>query len=163
MNIVIEPMTGADWPGVSAVYQAGIDHGHATFETALPTWDQWDRGHVAQCRFIARLEGDIVGWAAISPFSERRVYRGVAEVSIYIAASARGRGIGRALLDRLVRESEAAGFWTLQAGMFPENAASIALHRSCGFGEVGLRQRIGKLNGEWRDVLLMERRSPVIR
>jgi phosphinothricin acetyltransferase len=156
-------MTKADWPGVSAIYQEGIDGGHATFETALPTWDRWDRGHIAPCRFVARLEGDIVGWAAMSPISERRVYRGVAEVSIYIAVSARRRGVGWALLDRLVRESETAGFWTLQAGMFPENAASIALHRACGFGEVGLRRRIGQLNGAWRDVLLMERRSPVIR
>lgn len=145
-----------------AVYREGIATGLATFETALPSWSEWDRDHLSDCRLVARRGEEIVGWAALSPVSTRAVYRGVAEVSIYIAASVRRRGIGRTLLERLVRESEAAGFWTLQAVMFPDNPASVALHRACGFADVGLRHRIGCLNGKWRDVLLMERRSPRI-
>jgi phosphinothricin acetyltransferase len=162
VGISIEAMTAADWDAVRAIFREGIDTGHATFETGIPSWKGWDRAHLRECRLVARRDGRVVGWAALSRVSGRGVYRGVAEVSIYVAAAARRGGVGRALLGRLVRDSEAAGFWTLQAGLFSENAASIALHRACGFREVGLRQRLGQLSGEWRDILLMERRSPAV-
>lgn len=156
---IIDTMSPADWPSVRKIYHKGIETGNATFETTTPEWDHWDQAHSADCRLVARLDGKIVGWAALSPVSGRCVYGGVAEVSVYLAESARGQGIGKALLTTLINASEAAGFWTLQAGMFPENAASIALHRSCGFREVGRREKIGKMNGVWRDTVLMERRS----
>jgi phosphinothricin acetyltransferase len=159
MGPVIEAMHPADWPQVRAIYQEGIATGNATFETEVPEWEVWDRAHRPDCRLVVRLDGDIVGWAALSPVSSRCVYGGVGEVSVYLAESARGQGVGKALLAALVEESERAGFWTLQAGIFPENAASIALHRSCGFREVGRRERIGRMNGLWRDTVLMERRS----
>ena len=151
------------WPQVRAIYLEGIATGNATFEQSAPEWDNWDAGHLAKPRLVARAEsGDILGWAALSPVSGRCVYAGVAEVSVYIAEHARGRGVGRQLLERLVDESEAAGVWTLQAGIFPENAASVSLHASTGFRVVGTRERIGQMNGRWRDVLLMERRSLVV-
>src|SRR5581483_2000056 len=151
------------WPQARAIYLDGIATGNATFEQSAPEWDRWDAGHLAKPRLVARAEsGDILGWAALSPVSGRCVYAGVAEVSVYIAEHARGRGVGRQLLERLVDESEAAGVWTLQAGIFPENAASVSLHASAGFRVVGTRERIGQMNGRWRDVLLMERRSLVV-
>ena len=150
------------WPAVREIYLEGIATGNATFETELPEWEKWDSAHRKDCRLVARETGQasiILGWAALSPVSARRVYAGVAEVSIYIAAAARGRGIGKALLHPLVEESERIGLWTLQAGIFPENTASIKLHKSYGFREVGIRHRIGQLGDTWRDVLLLERRS----
>jgi phosphinothricin acetyltransferase len=155
-------MRDADWDTVRAIYCEGIATGNATFETDAPAWEAWDRGHLRACRLVAKIDGRVVGWAALSPVSGRCVYAGVAEVSIYVSASARGQGIGRALLAALVEASERAGLWTLQAGIFPENAASLALHRAHGFRKVGRRERIGQINGVWRDVALMERRSQVV-
>jgi phosphinothricin acetyltransferase len=158
--MTIDEMTRADWGAVRSIFQEGIETRLATFETEAPAWEDWDRNHRADCRLVARDGGAVLGWAALSPVSERCVYGGVAEVSVYVAESARGKGLGRTLLNELARRSEAAGLWTLQAGLFPENQASVALHRSCGFREVGLRRGLGKLDGQWHDVLLMERRSP---
>lgn len=152
-------MCPEDWPAIREIYAEGIATGNATFETQLPDWVSWDAAHHKHCRLIARNGERILGWAALSPVSRRQVYAGVAEVSIYIAEKSRSKGIGRALLKSLVDESEEQGIWTLQAGIFPENVASIALHKSCGFREVGVRQRLGQLAGIWRDVLLLERRS----
>jgi len=166
------------WPTVREIYREGIATGNATFETELPEWEKWDSSHLKNCRLVALgpISGDteagaplaslgkstVLGWAALSPVSSRYVYRGVAEVSVYVAAAARGRGVGKALLEALVAESEVNGIWTLQAGIFPENAASIALHKSCGFRKVGVRKRIGKLGDTWRNVLLLERRSSTV-
>lgn len=158
----LRPMTAADWPRVAAVYREGIVTGEATFETEVPSREEWDAGHLPHSRIVAALGDASVGWAALSPVSGRCVYGGVAEVSVYVAASARGRGVGRALLRRLVEESEANGIWTLQAGIFPENEASVRLHEQCGFRRVGVRERLGRLRGRWRDVVLLERRSAVI-
>jgi L-amino acid N-acyltransferase YncA len=158
----IEPMTAAHWPAVRAIFEQGIATGDATFETSAPGWEAWDAGHLHGHRLVATLDGLVAGWAALSPVSERRAYAGVAEASVYVATSAAGRGVGRALLDRLVAGAEAAGIWTVQAGIFPENAASLALHRRCGFRTVGVRERLGKLDGRWRDVVLLERRSPLV-
>ena len=181
MDYRIIQMPPALWPAVREIYCEGIATGNATFETELPEWEKWDNSHLKNCRLVALepielepIEEDarellvtlerprVLGWAALSPVSTRRVYRGVAEVSVYVAASARGRGVGKALLEALVRESEVNGIWTLQAGIFPENAASIALHKSCGFREVGTRKRIAQLGEVWRDVLFLERRSATI-
>lgn len=155
----IRPMISEDWPAVSAIYRDGIATGNATFEQDVPTWQDWHRDHLDACRLVAELDGNIVGWAALSPVSGRCVYGGVAEVSVYVAGQARGQGVGKLLLSSLVDASEANNFWTLQAGIFPENQASIALHRHCGFREVGVREKLGQMNGVWRDVVLMERRS----
>jgi L-amino acid N-acyltransferase YncA len=155
-------MRPEDWPAVLAIYLEGIATGHATFEQSAPEWDKWDAGHLAAARIVARSDnGDVLGWAALSPVSSRCVYAGVAEVSVYVAESARGRGVGRALLERLIDDSEANGIWTLQAGIFPENIASFSLHQSAGFRIVGNRERLGQMNGRWRDVVLLERRSEV--
>jgi L-amino acid N-acyltransferase YncA len=162
MNYKIEFMQPADWPAVREVYGEGIVTGNATFETELPDWEKWNSAHRHDCRLIAREGEKALGWAALSPVSTRRVYSGVAEVSVYVAAAARGQGVGKSLLTALIQESEVNGIWTLQAGIFPENSASIALHKSCGFREVGARHRIGKLGETWRDVLLLERRSAFV-
>jgi phosphinothricin acetyltransferase len=162
MDPVIEDMKPDDWPSVRQIYEEGIATGLATFETAAPSWEDWSSAHLSQCRLVARIDGKIVAWAALSPVSDRCAYGGVAEVSIYVASSSGGRRIGKALLDALIGESEKIGIWTLQGGIFPENEASVRLHRSCGFREVGRRERLGQLDGEWRDVLLMERRSRVV-
>jgi L-amino acid N-acyltransferase YncA len=162
MNLVIEDMKPHDWPSVRKIYEEGIATGVATFETYAPSWEDWNSAHLSRCRLVARTDGSLVAWAALSPVSERCVYGGVAEVSIYVASSAGGRGIGKALLEALIKESEKAGIWTLQGGIFPENEASVRLHRSCGFREVGRRERLGQLDGEWKDVLLMERRSRIV-
>ena len=159
---VVQPLTAGHWPAVRAIYEQGIASGDATFETAAPGWATWDRGHLAGHRLVATLGGRVVGWAALAPVSERRAYAGVAEASVYVAAAAAGQGVGRALLERLVAGAEAAGIWTVQAGIFPENTASLALHRRCGFRTVGVRERLGRLGGRWRDVVLLERRSPLI-
>jgi L-amino acid N-acyltransferase YncA len=162
MGFTIEVMSADDWPQVAAIYQQGIDTGHATFETSVPAWEKWDAGHRKDCRLVARNSEQMLGWAALSPVSGRCVYAGVAEVSIYIAVSARRQGVGKTLLNTLVEASEQAGIWTLQAGIFAENAASIALHKACGFREIGCRERLGQLHGVWHDVVLMERRSKVV-
>ena len=162
MSYRITPMQPADWPTVREIYGEGIATGQATFETQLPDWEKRDSSHRQDCRLIARQGDQVFGWAALSPVSGRPVYSGVAEVSVYVAAAARGRGVGTALLKALIKESESRGVWTLQAGIFPENTASIAIHKSCGFHEVGKRQRIGKLGETWRDVLLLERRSTAV-
>jgi L-amino acid N-acyltransferase YncA len=150
-----------DWPAVASIYQEGIRTGEATFETRVPTWDEWGAAHLDDHRLVASAGNAIVGWAALAPVSERCVYAGVAEDSVYVTRSAWGNGIGRALLNDLVSGAEAAGIWTIQAGIFPENRASLRLHHGCGFRTVGLRERIGQLHGVWRDVLLLERRSSV--
>jgi L-amino acid N-acyltransferase YncA len=157
----IAAMSPEDWPAVRAIYLDGIATGNATFETAAPAWEKWDASHMQSCRLVARLRGEVVGWAALSPVSSRAVYAGVAENSIYVAKRARGRKIGLRLLTQLVEDSERAGIWTLQTGIFPENPASIAIHERCGFRIVGTRERIGALNGRWRDVTLLERRSRI--
>jgi L-amino acid N-acyltransferase YncA len=152
-------MAASDWDEVRRIYLEGVATGNATFETEAPSWDFWDRAHRTDCRLVARDGRRLLGWAALSRVSERRSYAGVAEVSVYVAADARGRGIGRVLLEGLVRASEEAGVWTLQAGIFPENRASLAIHEQCGFRVVGVRERVGNLRGIWRDVMLLERRS----
>jgi phosphinothricin acetyltransferase len=150
-----------DWPDVARIFEEGIRTGDATFETEVPAWEAWDAGHLAEHRFVVTLDGDVVGWAALSPVSERACYAGVAEHSVYVAERVRGLGFGRQLLAALVESSEASGIWTLQSGIFPENAASLALHAALGFRVVGVRERLGRLHGAWRDVLLLERRSEV--
>ena len=159
MNYVIDRMKADDWEQVRSIYLEGIATGHATFETTAPSWEKWDAGHLQIVRLVARDQSIVLGWAALSPVSSRCVYGGVAEVSVYVGKNGRGQGIGRALLESLIEESEQNGIWMLQAGVFPENMASINLHLRCGFREVGRRERIGKLNGVWRDTLLLERRS----
>jgi L-amino acid N-acyltransferase YncA len=158
----IESMQPGDWERVAAIYQEGIATGDATFETSVPSYEQWNRAHLDVARLVARHGDTIAGWAALSSVSQRHVYGGVAEVSVYVASASRGSGLGRKLLEALIVESERKGIWTLQAGIFPENAASIALHHACGFREVGRRVRIAKLNGVWRDTILMERRSQIV-
>ena len=161
-DLHIRELCPDDWDAVRAIYQQGIATGNATFETEVPTWGDWDAGHLPTCRLVARKDGQVVGWAALSPASGRCVYAGVTEVSVYVAADARGQGVGKALLSALVEASEQEGIWTLQAGIFPENEASIALHKRCGFRVLGRRERLGQMDGVWRDVLLMERRSDVV-
>ncbi|HEY7705638.1 MAG TPA: GNAT family N-acetyltransferase [Gaiellaceae bacterium] len=150
-------MAEADWPAVRSIFEQGIADGDATFETEAPEWAAWDRSHTL--RLVAEAGGKVLGWAALSPVSDRCVYEGVAEDSVYVAGSAQGRGVGRALLSELVRRAEADGIWTVQAGIFPENRASLALHERCGFRVVGTRERLGCHHGTWRDVVLLERRS----
>lgn len=162
MSVTLVPMLPEHWESVRAILQEGIDAGAATFETAVPEWSTWDAAHRPDCRFVAFEGGRVVGWGALSPVSARAAYAGVAEVSVYVAAAARGRGIGRILLRALVVASEAAGVWTLQAVVFPQNAASLKLHRTAGFRVVGRRERIGRLRGVWQDTILLERRSAVI-
>lgn len=150
------------WREVADIYREGIQTGQATFEITVPTWADWDQGHLASCRLVAIVGEHVKGWAALSGVSGRCVYAGVAEVSVYVAAVARGEGIGKALLTALVQAAETNGIWTLQAGILRENESSLALHRACGFREVGYRERLGQLHGVWRDVILMERRSSIV-
>lgn len=159
--MVIEPLVERDWPEVRRIYEEGMETGFSTFETETPPWDVWDRSHMEHPRIVARLKqrDPVAGWAALSPVSDRCVYDGVAEVSIYVGADYRERGVGTTLLVRLVEESEEAGVWTLQGGVFPENRNSRSLFERHGFREVGIRERLGRLDGTWRDVLLLERRS----
>jgi L-amino acid N-acyltransferase YncA len=158
--VLVRPMRPADWPAVERIYAAGIAARNATFETSTPSWERWDRSHLAGHRLVAvDPAGEVVGWAALSPVSERCAYAGVAENSVYVHHDHRGKGIGAALLDALITGAEQAGFWTVQTGIFPENQASLALHERAGFRVVGRRERIGRLDGVWRDVYFLERRS----
>jgi L-amino acid N-acyltransferase YncA len=160
--VTVEALGPEHWPEVARIYADGIATGNATYETEVPEWEAWDPSHLPGHRFVALAEDGVVGWVAASPVSERCVYGGVVENSVYVDARARGRGIGRLLLERLVTSTEAAGIWTIQTGIFPENAASVRLHESVGFEVVGRRKRLAKHHGVWRDVLLLERRSPVV-
>lgn len=162
MEISIRKMKNEDWPQVRDIYQEGMDTGNATFESEAPDWEQWDKGHLSDCRLVAKSGEKIAGWVALSSVSNRCVYKGVAELSLYVGDSFRGQGIGTALLKATIEESQRAGIWTLQSGTFPENVASIAIQKACGFREVGIREKIGCMNGKWRDVVLMERRSKVV-
>jgi L-amino acid N-acyltransferase YncA len=159
MNLTVTAMKRGDWKAVRSIYAEGISTGTATFERRLPNWESWDRSHIDRCRLVARCGSDVLGWVALSAVSSRCVYAGVAEVSLYVRASARRRGVGKALLQRLIEESERVGIWTLQGGVFPENTPSIALLKTCGFRGVGCRERPGEMNGVWRDALLFERHS----
>jgi L-amino acid N-acyltransferase YncA len=160
-SVTIRDLRPGDWPAVRAIYEEGIRGGDATFETEPPSWERWDAAHPA-LRLVAERDGSVIGWAALAPTSPRRCYRGVGDVSVYVAKEARGAGHGRTLLHELVERSEQAGYWTLTAGVFPENEASLRLHKGCGFREVGVRERIGELHGVWRDVVLLERRSRAV-
>ncbi len=162
MEPIVMPMIPEDWEAVRRILEEGIATGHASFDTEVPDWNAWGRSHLEACRIVARVEGEIAGWAALSPVSSRCVHSGVAEVSVYVGSRFRGRGVGKALMAELVDASEREGIWTLQGGVFPENAASIALQKAFGFREVGRQERLGKLNGIWRDVVLMERRSRAV-
>ena len=154
----VRPLRADDYPAVAAVFAEGIATGQATFETHVPGWEEWDAAHLAEHRFVVELGDEVAGWCAVVPYSRRAVYRGVGEESVYVAERARGRGVGRALLEAVIESARAGGLWMLQAGVFPENGASIALHRALGFREVGVRERIGQLDGVWRDVVLLELR-----
>jgi phosphinothricin acetyltransferase len=160
--IVINPMLESDWPSVEAIYLEGIATGNATLEESSPGWLEWDKSHLSFARIVARNGPQVVGWAAVSSVSKRAVYAGVAEVSVYVATAARGKGLGKLLLERLIADCERHGIWTLQAGILAENLASLSLHRKCGFREVGRRERLGKHKGRWRDVVLLERRSSLV-
>jgi len=155
-------MTPEDWPAVRRILAEGIATGVATFETSVPSWEAWDGSHTGEHRLVADDDGQVVGWAACSPVSDRCVYAGVLEISVYVAADARGTGVGSALMAALIDSTERSGVWTLQTGVFDDNAASLALQRRHGFRLVGTRERLGRLNGVWRDVLLLERRSPLV-
>jgi L-amino acid N-acyltransferase YncA len=160
VDMKIRDLEPLDWPEVARIFEDGIRGGDATFELASPSWEAWDAAH-SEIRVVAELDGRVVGWAALSPKSVRRCYRGVAESSVYVEEAAQGRGVGRALMDEVIARAEADGLWTLEAGIFPENKASLRLHLGCGFRLVGVRERLGEANGEFRDVLLLERRSEV--
>jgi L-amino acid N-acyltransferase YncA len=161
-GILIRPLTEEDWESVRLIYLDGIATGQATFESLAPSWAEWNRAHLPAPRLVATLNEGVIGWAAVSPISARPVYAGVTEVSVYVSKDSRHHGIGKALLETLLKQSESNGIWTLQASVSPENAASIALHKACGFREVGTRERIGCMNGRWRDTMLLERRSKLV-
>ena len=161
IDCIIDEMSQNDWEQVRAIYLEGIRTGNATYETEAPTWEKWDAAHLREARLVARSGSAILGWAALSPVSSRCCYAGVAEASIYVGEGSRGKGVGRALVRALVARSEQQGIWTLQAGVFPENQASLQLTRSAGFREVGRRERLARVNGVWRDVVLLERRSRI--
>ena len=161
MDIRLRTMTKNDWPSVAEIYKQGIETGNATFETEIPAWEKWNAGYLPGCRIVATVDDSVVAWAALSPVSGRCVYAGVAEVSVYVSGKYQGLRIGTLILDRLISESEDKGIWTLQAGIFPENKASIRLHEDLGFRIVGVREMIGKMNGVWRNTLLLERRSKI--
>ncbi|MEE9370440.1 MAG: N-acetyltransferase family protein [Sedimentisphaerales bacterium] len=162
MDFTVDKMKNQDWDEVASIYREGIATGNATFETEVPKWEKWDNNHLRDCRLVAKSKGQVIGWAALSPFSWKRFYAGIAEVSLYVTSSVRGIGVGKALLNALIEESERAGIWTLQGMIFRENLTSLALCKKCGFREVGHRERISRINGVWRDVILMERRSKVV-
>jgi phosphinothricin acetyltransferase len=160
--MTLSALLSTHWPAVKAIYEAGLATGNASFQTAAPSWEEWDQAHLAHSRLVA-LEGDTVtGWAALTPVSGRCVYAGVAEVSVYVDPNHQGEGIGKALLSALITDSEAHGIWTLQAGIFPENIASLRLHEKAGFRQIGLREKIGKIGDRWRDTVLLEKRSKTV-
>jgi L-amino acid N-acyltransferase YncA len=161
-SVELRPLAEDDWAAVAEIYWEGMRDGLATFETEVPAWEVWDRRHLARHRLVAELHGEVVGWAALSRASTRRCYRGVAENSVYVTGTVRGRGVGRTLLEALVAGAETAGIWTIQTAIFPENRASLALHERCGFRVVGTRERIAKRDGIWRDTVLLERRSAAV-
>jgi L-amino acid N-acyltransferase YncA len=161
-NQLIRPMTAEDWNAVANIYNEGIATGNATFQQKAPTWEEWDADHIKNCRLVLAINNEIAGWAALTAISERCVYAGVAEVSVYVSELHRGKKIGSQLLEQLISESETERLWTLQAGIFPENIGSIKIHEKLGFRKVGYREKIGKMNGVWRDTVLLERRSAVI-
>ena len=163
MEYIIEEMMDLDWQQVANIYLQGIKTGIATFQREVPTFEDWNNSHISSCRLVVRSGDNILGWGALSMTSSRYVYAGVAEVSIYIGEKYKGQGIGKALLNKLIVVSEENGFWTLQSGIIRGNLASIALHKKCGFREIGIREKIAKMNNEnWLDVVLMERRSVVV-
>ncbi|CAN5349262.1 GNAT family N-acetyltransferase [soil metagenome] len=162
-SVELRPLEPGDWPAVEDIYWDGMRGGLATFETEVPSWEAWDGGHLRGHRLVADLMGEVVGWAALSPASERRCYLGVVENSVYVARQAQGLGIGRTLLEGLIAGAEAAGIWTIQTSIFPENRASLALHERCGFRVVGKRERVAKRDGVWRDTVFLERRSEVVK
>ncbi|MGI6097200.1 MAG: GNAT family N-acetyltransferase [Dethiobacteria bacterium] len=163
MGYIIREMRFEDWQQVKEIYRQGIETGISTFESEVPSWQEWDAAHIRSCRLVACRDGEILGWAALSPVSSRAVFSGVAEVSIYVGAEYRGQGFGKALLTKIIACSENEGYWTLQAEIFAENKASMELHKRCGFRVVGVREKIGRMkNGEWRDLTILERRSKKI-
>ena len=163
MVCIIEKMKNEDWKYVSQIYKEGIETNLATFQNEVPTWEEWDKSHFSTCRYVAKDGKEILGWIALSPTSSRCVYKGVAEVSVYVRDWYRGKSIGAALLKKVIEESEKEGIWTLQSGIIKENTGSINLHKRCGFREVGIRERIARMNNiEWMDVVMMERRSKIV-
>jgi L-amino acid N-acyltransferase YncA len=161
-HLKIRDLRPGDWPEVAGIYAAGVETRNATFETAVPSWEEWDAGHLTRPRLVGVEADAVVGWAALSSVSARTCYAGVAEDSVYVAPGRQGRGVGRALLEELVARSDAAGIWTLQTSIFPENRPSLALHLRCGFRVVGVRERIAQLDGVWRDTVLLERRAGAV-
>ncbi len=161
-DIIVRAMLPQDWQSVAMIYEEGIATGFATFEKNIPTYDIWDKAHMPSCRFVAVKDATLLGWAALSPVSSRCVYGGVAEVSVYVANASRGMGVGRLLMEAVIKESESEGLWTLQSGIFPENGGSIRLHEKMGFRCIGKRERVGKLDGVWKDNVLFERRSKIV-
>jgi phosphinothricin acetyltransferase len=159
MDIVFRSMKKDDWISVAEIYRQGIESGNATFQRDIPTWDEWNSGHIETCRIVASIDNEIAGWAALTPVSGRCVYAGVAEVSVYVLNQFMAQKVGTRLLERLISESETEGYWTLQASIFPENRASLKIHYNLGFRNVGFREKIGKMNDIWRDTILLERRS----
>lgn len=159
--IVIAPMQPGHWEAVRKIYEEGIATGNATFQRSAPTWQEWDISHVQHSRFVALEDNEVLGWAALTPVSSRCVYAGVGEVSVYVSENARGKGVGKLLLSELVADSERNGYWTLQSGIFPENTASVKIHEACGFRIIGTREKIGQMDGVWRDNLFLERRSKI--
>jgi L-amino acid N-acyltransferase YncA len=160
--IAFDFMSPFDWEAIKKIYEEGIATGNATFQQSAPTWEDWNNSHLQHSRIVAKKESNVLGWAALTPGSNRCVYAGVAEVNVYVSDKARGKGLGKQLLQRLIEESEANGIWTLQAGIFPENTPSIKIHEACGFRIFGIRERIGKMNGVWRDNLQLESRSKTV-
>jgi L-amino acid N-acyltransferase YncA len=160
--MIIRPMSPSDYEMVKSIYERGIATGNATFQTTAPEWDEWNNAHLPACRLVAEDGDKVIGWAALTAVSGRCVYAGVAEVSVYIDERSRGKGVGSLLMQALIRESEENGLWTLQAGIFPENEASVQLHLKNGFRQIGFRESIGKMNGVWRNTLLLERRSKIV-
>jgi phosphinothricin acetyltransferase len=160
--IEIKPLEPLHWNEVRRIYEEGLKTGNATFQTSAPEWDEWDKTHIQTGRLVAIENENILGWAALTPVSGRCVYGGVAEISVYVSENARGKGVGKELLKSLIENSEANGFWTLQAGIFPENVASLKIHEATGFRIIGKREKIGQMNGHWRDTILLERRSQTI-